>query len=170
MRHILVIEDEPEIRKMIQVALEESGDYRVIAAQALDEVEARVEADRPDLIILDAVVPSAAGFPGRSGMEFAAYALARDVPVIVMTGHADLADTLEEARFPLLRKPFSIGHLRRAVRGATLRPKDNLRQLRDALAHLLHHREAFAALLEELGRLSEELDAGPGGVRSPRAN
>lgn len=144
---------------MIELALEEEDEYRVASASGLDEAEAMLEDERPDLLILDAIVPSARGFPGRSGMEFAAFALARDVPIILMTGHADLADALEELRFPLLRKPFGIDALQRATRAAMRRPKDNLRRVRDALDYLLRHRDEFAALLERLGRLSDELRA-----------
>jgi len=160
-RHILLVEDESEIRRMMRIALEEEGDYRVAAAGGLDEAEAMLADERPDLLILDAVVPRARGFPGRSGMEFAAFALAREVPVILMTGHADLADALEELRFPLLRKPFTIDALQGAARAALQRPKDNLRHVRDALDYLVHHRDEFAALVEQLGRLSDEITGAP---------
>ena len=161
-RHILLVEDESEIRRMMRVALEEEDEYRVASAGGLDEAEVMLEDERPDLLILDAVVPRATGFPGRSGMEFAAFALAREVPVILMTGHADLADALEDLRFPLLRKPFTLEGLRAAVRAALQRPKHNLRHVREALDYLVHHRAEFAALVERLGRLSDEIpDARP---------
>ena len=167
---ILVVEDETAIRNMIGLALEEEGDYRVLAARSLGDAEAALAEERPDLVILDAVVPPAASFPGRSGMEFAAYALARELPVIVMTGHPDLADALAEVAFPLLRKPFGIDELLSAVRAAMTRPKDNLRRVRGALAYLLHEPGALAGLIERLGRLGDEIDAAPSNAapRSPR--
>jgi DNA-binding response OmpR family regulator len=164
-RHILLVEDESEIRRTMRIALEEADDYRVASAGGLDEAEAALEDERPDLLILDAVVPRTRGFPGRSGMEFAAFALAREVPMILMTGHADLADKLEELRFPLLRKPFAIDALQGAVEAALRRPEDNLRHVREALDYLLHHRDEFAALLEWLGRLG---DAIPGAAPRPK--
>jgi DNA-binding NtrC family response regulator len=164
-RHILLVEDESEIRRMMRIALEEDDEYRVASARGLDEAEAMLEDERPDLLILDAIVPRSAGFPGRSGMEFAAFALARDVPTILMTGHSDLADALERLHFPLLRKPFAIEALQRAIRDALRRPQDNLRRLRDALDYLLHHRGEFTTLLEWLGRLGDEI---PGEAAPPR--
>ena len=164
-RHILLVEDESEIRRMMRVALEDADEYRVASARGLDEAEAMLEDARPDLLILDAIVPRGADFPGRSGMEFAAFALAREVPVILMTGHADLADALEGLRFPLLRKPFAIDALQRAAREALRRPQDNLRRVREALDYLLHHRGEFTALLAWLGRLG---DAIPGAAPTPR--
>jgi DNA-binding response OmpR family regulator len=158
-RNILVVEDEPEICTMMQLALEEAGDFSVISARAFDMAKAAIEDNRPDLLILDAVMPRAAGFPGRSAMEFAAYALARGVPIVLMTGYADLADALEELHFPLLRKPFGIDELQRAAQAAMARPKENLRHVRDALDYLLHDRDAFSSLLERLGRLSDEIQA-----------
>jgi DNA-binding response OmpR family regulator len=161
-QHILVVEDMSEIREMMRLALEEDSDYRVSVAPTLQAARTLLDDLRPDLLILDAVVPNAAGFPGRSGMEFAAYALAREVPIIVMTGHADLADMLEELRFPLLRKPFGIDELRRAARAATRAKRENLRRVRGALDYLLHNRAEFAELLERLGRLGEEIERGNG--------
>jgi DNA-binding NtrC family response regulator len=164
-RQILLVEDESEIRRMMRVALEEEDEYHVASARGLDEAEAMLEDERPDLLILDAIVPRSTGFPGRSGMEFAAYALARGVPMILMTGHADLADALEKLHFPLLRKPFAIEGLQRAIREALRRPHDNLRRVRDALDYLLRHRDEFTALLEWLGRLGDEI---PGDAPRPR--
>ncbi len=125
MRNILVVEDEAEIRTMMQIALEEAGDFSVVSARGFDAAEATLKDEPPDLLILDAVVPRATGFPGRSAMEFAAYALARDVPIILMTGYAELADALEALHFPLLRKPFGIDELQRTAQAAMKRPKEN---------------------------------------------
>jgi len=162
-RHILLVEDERAIRTMIEIALEEEEGYRVISASGLDEAEAMLEEERPDLLVLDAVVPGAKVFPKRSGMEFVTFALARDVPVVLMTGFTDLADVLEGVKFPLLRKPFGIDALCDAIGAALARPQENRRRVRDALDYLLHHRAEFAALLERLGELGATI--GPGSRR-----
>lgn len=170
MRNILVVEDEAEIRTMMQIALEEAGDFSVVSARGFDAAEATLKDEPPDLLILDAVVPRATGFPGRSAMEFAAYALARDVPIILMTGYAELADALEALHFPLLRKPFGIDELQRTAQAAMKRPKENLRRVRDALDYLLHNRDEFASLLERLGRLSDEVLPPTGATRRRRGS
>lgn len=170
MRTILVIEDELEIRDMMQLALEEAGGYSVLSARGFDAAGQMLEDERPDLLILDAVVPASTAFPGRSAMEFAAYALARDVPIILMTGYVELADAIEALQFPLLRKPFGIDELRRAVEGATRRPRENLRRVRDALDYLLHNRDTFASLLERLGRLGDEAVPPAGTARRPNGD
>ena len=58
---ILVIEDEPELRSIIRAFLEDAG-YRVLlAADGLDGVE-QFRAKRPDLVLLDLMLPKIDGF------------------------------------------------------------------------------------------------------------
>jgi DNA-binding response OmpR family regulator len=58
---ILVVDDDPSIRKFVKVNLE-ARDYAVLQAADGDEAIRVAEKDRPDLVILDIVMPGIDGF------------------------------------------------------------------------------------------------------------
>jgi len=82
---ILVVDDEPDIRKYLSAALEEAG-FRVIEAADGDEALARVKETKPDLISLDLIMPR------KSGVKFHRELLKNKawakIPIIIVTGHA----------------------------------------------------------------------------------
>jgi len=103
---ILLVDDEPALRELLRVTFE-GADVSVDEAGSAAEAEARIEADRPDLIVLDLRMP------GVGGAELCARLKAspdtRAIPIVLLTG-ADL----EEARHgqdagaeALVHKPFS---------------------------------------------------------------
>jgi two-component system phosphate regulon response regulator PhoB len=105
---ILVVEDEMDLAEMLRFNLAREG-YTCEVAGAGDEVMARVARRRPDLIVLDRMLP------GVSGDEVLA-GLARDqatagIPVLMLTAKAEEADQL--VGFALgaadyVPKPFSM--------------------------------------------------------------
>jgi DNA-binding response OmpR family regulator len=116
--HIILAEDDPEMRALLAVPLREDG-YEVV--EACDGVELIRAIHRFEmaplsmgLIITDIRMP---GFTGIEMLEYLHYAGLR-VPVIVMTGFGD-ARTHAEARelgaTMVLDKPFDVDHLRAAV-------------------------------------------------------
>ena len=58
---ILVVDDEPQIRRVLRVTLSSNG-YGVIEAKDGEEAIATVIRDRPDLILLDVNMPGMSGF------------------------------------------------------------------------------------------------------------
>ena len=108
---ILIVEDDPELRLLYQVALTFEG-YEVV--QAADGVEAlrQIEQRLPDLVVLDL------GLPGLGGLcvqqEIAARVLTRAIPVVVVTGLDVDPAGLDVAC--LLRKPITMHQLVTAVR------------------------------------------------------
>ncbi len=81
-RVVLVVDDEPEIRQLLQMTLEGVGFAVETAADGAEGI-AKAEALLPDLVILDAMLPKVHGFEAcrrlRSGPR------TRQVPVIMMT-------------------------------------------------------------------------------------
>lgn len=81
MKHILVIDDDIHIGNLLQEALEEEG-YRVTHAYSGTEAILALERGRPDLVLLDLMLPGLSGeevLPQLSG-----------IPVIVVSAKADI--------------------------------------------------------------------------------
>jgi two-component system response regulator (stage 0 sporulation protein F) len=106
---ILVVDDDPQVRATIVRALEELG-YRT--GEAMDgeaALAALRAAERPDLVILDYVMP------GMDGAEVAREiaAVDPDLPIVFSTGHAALRALRAAAGedVPVLSKPFTLDEL-----------------------------------------------------------
>ncbi len=110
-RRILVIEDDPEVRRVIVDSLELAG-HRVTAAAdgvqglaILDEVE-------PELLIVDYAMPQMNG----AEVIAAARSVRPGLPVVLATGYADMDEVGRVlGTQSILTKPFDIGSLQRAV-------------------------------------------------------
>jgi CheY-like chemotaxis protein len=83
---VLVIDDSPTITKVVQLVLTKAG-YRVQTAVDGEQGLASVRADRPDLILLDFVMPRMNGY--QFCRELTADAKLRDIPVILMSAKGD---------------------------------------------------------------------------------
>ena len=111
---VLVIDDDPDVRGFIVTSLEEQG-YRVAEA---GDGEGGLEAfgkERPDLVILDFIMP------GLSGAEVASRILAEvpDQAILFVSGYSETEAVRRVAPdAPLLTKPFRAEALDKAVRGA----------------------------------------------------
>ena len=112
---ILVVEDEPELREVLQIALEADGYDVATAVNGRDALKhLRTTADTC-LIVLDLYVPV------MNGREFRAAQL-RDrslawIPVIVISGGLEGArDARELGARAFMRKPVDVDALREAVR------------------------------------------------------
>lgn len=122
MSKILIIEDEPNMVIGIRDSLEYEG-FQVIAAYDGLEGSDKALDERPDLILLDVMLP------GKSGLDVCRELRARgvDVPIIMLTARSQEIDKvvgLEVGADDYVTKPFSIrellarirAHLRRASR------------------------------------------------------
>ena len=104
---ILVVEDEPAIQELISVGLARSGHAVRRAATAADAYAA-VSAALPDVILLDWMLPDAAG-PSLA-RRLRSEARTREVPIIMLTARASDEDKvagLESGADDYVTKPFS---------------------------------------------------------------
>nr|WP_222623012.1 response regulator [Ramlibacter cellulosilyticus] len=109
--HILVVEDEPDVRRVIVECLSLIG-YKVTEAANGGEALAHLSAIKPDLLVVDYAMPDMTG----AEVISEARKMIGDVPVILATGYADMAAVERLAGRPrILRKPFDIAQLGDAV-------------------------------------------------------
>ena len=90
---VLVVEEEAPTREHLSRQLVDDG-FQVYFADRAVEALALVETERPDLVLLDAVLPDASGFEvcGRLRAGDPGRAWNRDVPVIMVTTRGDPSD------------------------------------------------------------------------------
>ena len=107
MRTILVCDDEPVLRALVRATLEGNG-YQIAEARDGNEALEQARDVRPDLILLDLMMPGRTGLDAL--LELRADPELADIPVVMLTARAQVADreAAEKAgatRF--LTKPFS---------------------------------------------------------------
>lgn len=121
-RSILVVDDEAPIREMIAVALEMAG-YECLEAENAQQAHALVIDHKPDLILLDWMLP------GTSGIELARRLkrdeMTADTPIIMLTAKGEEDNKiqgLEVGADDYITKPFSprelVARLRAVLRRA----------------------------------------------------
>jgi DNA-binding response OmpR family regulator len=112
-RTILVVDDETTLRETLVEALEAEG-YRAIPAADGREALARFRADRPDLVLLDLMLPEL------SGVEVCRILRAESaVPIIMLTAKTSEVDKvvgLELGADDYVTKPFSLRELTARIR------------------------------------------------------
>ncbi len=104
---ILIIEDEPAIQELIAVNLEHAG-HRVQRAGSAAEAEAIIRDVRPELILLDWMLPDVSGTV--LARRLRADARMKDIPIIMLTARAqetDKVEGLEAGADDYITKPFS---------------------------------------------------------------
>lgn len=108
---ILVVEDDVQLSHLYRTALGIAGYTVRLAGDGLQALR-EIDADPPDLIVLDLSLPYVDGYAVRQ--ELAAQAHTRHIPVVIVTGSPrDLSDLAVAC---LLRKPVSPDDLIDAVR------------------------------------------------------
>jgi two-component system NtrC family sensor kinase len=109
---VLVVEDNPEVGEVTATLLEQIG-YRVLRAENAAQALAQLAAGNSvDLLFSDIVMPN-----GMNGIHLAQEVSERypRMRVLLTTGYSDVA-AAGETRFPILRKPFEVSALERAIR------------------------------------------------------
>ena len=128
---ILVVDDEPQIRRVMRAALSATG-YEVSDARSGEEAVEKLGDERFDLILLDV------NLPGMSGMDACRVirreTLVPDVPIIMLTvrnAEKDIVEALDAGADDYVVKPFGtpelLARIRAAMRRAPL-PQDSAPQ------------------------------------------
>jgi len=116
---VLVVDDEPNIRELVQVALKFHGCAVSTAANG-NEAMRQAEAAKPDLIVLDVMLPDIDGFEVCRRLR----ATGNEVPVIFLTARDTSSDTVTGLAIggdDYVTKPFSVEALVARVRAVLRR-------------------------------------------------
>ncbi|NKF23472.1 hybrid sensor histidine kinase/response regulator [Solimonas marina] len=140
---VLVADDQPANIQLIGQVLDQAG-YGVMPARSGEQALARARARRPDLVLLDMLMPGMDGSATCRALREAGFA---DVPVIFVTGAADrdsLVTAFAAGAVDYITKPFVVEELLARVRThlelkiARDRLSDMLRE-RDDVMHVVAH-------------------------------
>jgi two-component system response regulator (stage 0 sporulation protein F) len=110
---VLIVDDEPDVRQLLYDFLTGSDYEVVLAAGGLEAIEI-VEREKPDLVLLDVMMP------GMNGVETLRRIAEIDPPlrVIMVTANADIGLTsrlLAMGAADYIPKPFDLEYLEQAV-------------------------------------------------------
>ena len=121
MSRIIVVEDEPAIAELIGINLRHAGHHVTIAGSA-EQAKVAIDAELPDLVVLDWMLP------GQSGLSLARQwrdaERTRELPIILLTARSTEADTLaglDAGADDYLSKPFSTKELISRIRAVLRR-------------------------------------------------
>lgn len=113
-RSILLVEDEPRLRRTLMLSLT-GRDYRVVTASSAAEAIAAAATDCFNVMVLDVNLPDATGWDVLRGLRADDCAL----PVVVMSAVPPNPARVREFKpFGVLHKPFPIEALLRLIRAA----------------------------------------------------
>jgi DNA-binding response OmpR family regulator len=127
MARILVVEDTPLIAKLIRFGLERA-DHSVLVVEDGTMVLSAAITHRPDLILLDVLLPGADGFAVLK--EQKANPTTADIPVFMLTGQSDgrsIMHGLDIGADAYLSKPVDIPDLLKRIAAIAARPRAHAR-------------------------------------------
>ena len=103
---VLIVEDETSMREMLSILLEDNG-FEVLSSSNGFEGLNLVKKKRPDIIILDIVMPGMSGYMVAKNIQ--SDPETRNIPIILLTATANVAGNimLEMPTRYRLRKPFN---------------------------------------------------------------
>src|SRR5205807_4211476 len=115
---IMVVDDDPQIRRVLRTALVAQG-YEAIDARNGEEAVERLSEEKPDLIILDVNMPRMNGLEACRVIRSTS-----DIPIIMLTvrdAESDKIQALDAGADDYVTKPFSSPELLARIRAALRR-------------------------------------------------
>jgi DNA-binding response OmpR family regulator len=113
-QRILIVEDEPDLLRGLELNIEADG-YRVLSARRGDEGLEEALRERPDLVLLDVMLPGMNGFEVCRELRRKGF----DAPIIILTAKSEEVDRvvgLEIGADDYVTKPFGIRELLARIR------------------------------------------------------
>ncbi len=130
---VILVEDDEDVRIGSRQALELAG-FTVDCFESVEEARVSIGPNVPAVGLLDVKLPGISGLDWLQEIQ----ALDKDLPVILVTGHGDIAMAVQAIRdgaYDFVAKPFSADHLTAVVRRAADKRRLTLQvaRLRDQL-------------------------------------
>ncbi|MDP9123647.1 MAG: sigma-54 dependent transcriptional regulator [Pseudomonadota bacterium] len=130
---VILVEDDEDVRIGSRQALELAG-FTVDCFESVEEARASIGPNVPAVVLLDVKLPGISGLDWLQEIQ----ALDKELPVILVTGHGDIAMAVQAIRdgaYDFVAKPFSADHLTAVVRRAADKRRLTLQvaRLRDQL-------------------------------------
>lgn len=119
---IVIVEDDHSIVAVLEEFLADEG-YAVISLTSVGALMAYLAQQIPQLILTDINLPDGDG--GTIGSLLASNEATRGIPIIVMSGHNELALNLDHHAGSFLAKPFDLGYLLRMIQQLLRVSNDN---------------------------------------------
>lgn len=111
---VLLADDDPPIRALLKAVLSRS-DYQVLEARTGSEVLEHIRKSQFDVLLLDLMMPGVNGFEVLEHLRTERPEMLRCVIVITAASDKDLARLRSKEIFRVIRKPFDIRDLDRAI-------------------------------------------------------
>jgi DNA-binding NtrC family response regulator len=118
---ILIVDDEPSNRNILSQELTHKG-YSVLAASDGREALRKVESSRPDLIILDYMMPDLSGLEVLKELR----KKENDIPVVMITAYGTMeraVEAMKEGAYDFITRPYEPDHIALVVRKALERQR-----------------------------------------------
>ena len=125
---VLIVEDEPDIRKTIDYNLSKES-FKVVQAESIAEGEKALAANKIDVIILDLMLPDGSGLT--LCRDIKSNATTKHIPVIILTAKTEEVDRIvgfELGADDYVTKPFSVRELILRVKAILKRSVDSPQQ------------------------------------------
>ncbi|MGA7932322.1 MAG: response regulator [Kovacikia sp.] len=116
-KRILIVDDETGIRRITQISLNAIAGWEVLMAASGQEGLAIAEAEQPDAILLDVMMPGMDGITTLQQLQ--ANPATQTIPVILLTAKAKIAEQQEFAELSMkgvITKPFKAPDLVQQIR------------------------------------------------------
>jgi len=115
MKKILIADDRPEVVELVKVTLEGES-YQILSASDGSEALEKTRLERPDLILLDIIMPKMDGYEVLGNLKDHPHT--KDIPVIMLTAKGQRVDKEKGKRLgarDYIIKPFSPSSLLRKI-------------------------------------------------------
>jgi len=144
MANILIVEDEPKMRRLLEISLGEDGHHIQVAPDAETALK-NLHANQFDVVVTDVKLP------GMSGLEFLQEAkrLNASMPIVVMTAYGSVETAVEAMKLgasDYVLKPFTMAEMKLVVAKEidVQRVRDENRSLKEALGQRYHFNNIVA--------------------------
>ncbi|MCD4823386.1 MAG: response regulator [Phycisphaerae bacterium] len=149
--HVLIVDDEPELRELLVDALSDSKIAVSVAGSGTEAIEL-ARTSRPDILITDLCLGDCSGLDVIDKLRRSV----GDVPAVVITGRGDTASLSEASRrrpLELMTKPLNLDRLRSTIKTELQRLEHDRREQQHGEASL---RETISEMTREYRYLADE--------------